>query len=97
MGESSVAVAGPDRAVRLVGSPGDAVSLVPVGGPAGGVTTRGLAWALAGADLGWNSIRGVSNVIDSVPASVEVHSGRLLVIEPAGVAALLSAKEREAR
>ncbi len=97
MGDACVAVAGPDRAVRLVGSPGDAASLVPFGGPAGGVTTRGLVWALAGADLGSDSVRGVSNVIESVPASVAVHSGRLLVIEPAGVAALLSAKERKTR
>lgn len=65
-----------------VGAPvGSLVSLLPIGAPAAGVTTRGLRWALTGATLELGSSRGLSNVVVSTPASVSLESGTLLVVE----------------
>ena len=47
---------------RLAGSPGELLTLVPLGGPAEGVTTQGLEYPLAGETLEPGTTRGVSNV-----------------------------------
>ena len=46
---------------RVTGRPGQVVSLVPVGGAASGVTTKGLAWPLRAETLEPGTTRGVSN------------------------------------
>ena len=69
--------------VALGGGPGDLVTLLPVGGDAAGVTTRGLRWALDGATLRLGRSRGLSNEIVSQPASVSLEQGTLLVVETA--------------
>jgi len=69
------------RRLRLVGVPGDLVTLLPLGEQARGVTTDGLRWALDGATLALGRSRGLSNVIDSAPASVSLERGTLLVVE----------------
>jgi len=66
---------------RLAGAIGDLVTLLPVGGAAGGVTTAGLRWPLDGATLTMGRSRGLSNEIVSSPASVQLREGTLLVIE----------------
>jgi thiamine pyrophosphokinase len=68
------------EAIGLEGAPGDLVSLVPLGGDAHGVWTRGLAWALHGDTLRFGSSRGVSNEMTSGEAGVEVGEGLLLVV-----------------
>ncbi len=63
---------------------GDLVSLLPFDGPATGVTTHGLRWALSGARLPAGISRGLSNEVLGRPAEaprVELGGGRLLVIE----------------
>ena len=67
----------------LTGSPGDLVTLLPVGGDAGGVTTEGLRWALHAATLRMGRSRGLSNVVIGAPASVRIGEGTLLVVEKA--------------
>ena len=62
---------------------GDLVSLLPVGGDAVGVTTAGLRWPLQAATLRIGRSRGISNEIVSVPASVALEGGALLVVETA--------------
>jgi thiamine pyrophosphokinase len=62
---------------------GDLVSLLPVGGDAVGVTTEGLRWPLHAATLRIGRSRGISNEIVSVPASVALEGGSLLVVETA--------------
>jgi thiamine pyrophosphokinase len=57
------------------------VGLLPVGGDAEGVTTRGLRFALDAATLRLGRTRGLANEVVSVPASVALESGVLLVIE----------------
>jgi thiamine pyrophosphokinase len=63
------------------GRVGDLVSLVPVGGMAGGVTTDGLAYPLAGETLVLGRTRGVSNERTAARMRITLESGRLLVIE----------------
>ena len=60
---------------------GDTVSLLPIGGDAIGVTTRGLRYPLDGETLSLGASRGLSNVVDNTPASVRLQVGSLLVVE----------------
>ncbi len=68
------------EATEIVGEPGDIVTLLPVGGPAEGVRTAGLRWALDGERLVPGSTRGVSNELDTTAATVSVTAGVLLAI-----------------
>jgi thiamine pyrophosphokinase len=80
-GATTIRVVTGGRRLELAGSVGDLVTLLPVGGPAHGVTTTGLRWALNGASLAMGRSRGLSNEVSSIPASVSVGDGSLLVIE----------------
>jgi thiamine pyrophosphokinase len=68
-----------DRA-EIHGEPGDVVTLLAVGGPADGVVTDGLRWALTGERLPAGSTRGVSNELATATARVALSSGTLLAI-----------------
>ena len=71
------------RGRRLLhGDVGSTVSLLPVGGPAEEITTRGLAWELVGDTLRPGSTRGVSNVTTAPVVDVSVETGCLLVVFP---------------
>lgn len=65
----------------LVGSAGDLVTLLPIGGDASGVTTHGLRWRLDGASLRMGRSRGLSNEVLAAPASVRLERGTLFVVE----------------
>jgi len=69
--------------LTLRGDPGDLVTLLPISGDAGGVTTAGLRWALDGSTLPMGGSRGLSNVVVESGASVRLTEGVLLVIETA--------------
>jgi thiamine pyrophosphokinase len=79
-GEEEVLVLRSGEKITLQGGPGDLVSLLPLGGDAHGVRTRGLAWALHGETLQFGFSRGVSNKMMASTASVEVDAGYLLVV-----------------
>lgn len=64
------------------GSVGDLLTLVPVGGTVAGIRTRGLRFPLRDEPLHPGTTRGVSNVIDVLPATVAVATGTLLAIRP---------------
>ncbi len=66
----------------LHGTPGELVTLLPLGGAADGVTTSGLEYPLDGETLGPGSTRGVSNVFTSAEARVALAEGILLAIRP---------------
>ena len=70
-GEGSLSV-GPLEAI---------VTLIPVNGDAEGVTTQGLRFPLRDETLRFGRARGLSNEVDSLPASVTVRKGSLLVFE----------------
>jgi thiamine pyrophosphokinase len=63
------------------GRKGDLVSLLPLGGRAGGVTTEGLRYRLVEEPLELGRSRGLSNVRTAPVARITLNSGRLLVIE----------------
>lgn len=68
------------QSVDVQGTIGDIVALLPLAGPARGITTGGLHYALAGEDLAFGRARGVSNVLTTPTASISVAEGMLLVI-----------------
>ena len=68
------------QSVDVPGAVGDIVALLPLAGPARGITTRGLQYALAGGDLAFGRARGVSNVMTAPVASISLAGGLLLVI-----------------
>lgn len=70
----------------LNAQPGEIVSLLPIGGDAIGITTRGLKFPLTNETLHLGSSRGVSNVVVDNGAEVQVTNGLLLcIISPSEV------------
>jgi thiamine pyrophosphokinase len=65
--------------LELRGEEGDIVTLLPLGRDATGVTTTGLEWALDHATLRPGPARGVSNLMISSSARVQLADGLLLV------------------
>lgn len=64
----------------ITGSAGDIVTLLALGGDAGGVTTRGLLYPLVRETIHFGSARGLSNVMLTSEATVSVDSGVLIAI-----------------
>jgi thiamine pyrophosphokinase len=81
-GRASLFVVRPGRPVTVTGVPGQVVTLLPVGGPATGVRTDGLRFALGGEQLDPWSARAVSNEFVTPTATVAVDGGVLLVVLP---------------
>lgn len=67
---------------RLQADIGQLISLIPMHGPAGGVTTSGLSWPLDGATLAAGSSRGMSNRFVATEAVVRVGAGVVLAVLP---------------
>jgi len=67
---------------ELLGDVGEILTLLAVGGPATGITTQGLRYALRSGGLPAGTSRGVSNVVESTPATVELEDGTLLAVFP---------------
>lgn len=68
----------------LPGDPGDTLSLLPLGGDAGGITTQGLHYALQNETLRFGPARGVSNVIQAAGARLSFSDGLLLIVHTPG-------------
>ena len=64
----------------LPGRPGDLVSLLPLGHAAVGVTLYGMEYPLQNATLELGTTWGISNLVHSSPALVQLEKGILLVI-----------------
>jgi thiamine pyrophosphokinase len=75
-----IRLVGPGRA-DLAGRIGDLVSLLPFGGDAGGLTTKGLRYPLRDESLPSGPSRGLSNVRVANDAFLIVGSGRILIVE----------------
>ncbi len=67
--------------LELDGQVGDPISLIPWGGSAT-VTTHGLRWPLAHAELSPFSALGISNEFVAEAVAVTVSSGVVLVVQP---------------
>ena len=68
------------ESAAITGSPGDTVSLIPLGGDALGVTTAGLEYPLNGESLAFGATRGVSNLLLGETAKVHLQGGLLLCV-----------------
>lgn len=66
--------------ITLHGHPGDTISLIPLAGPATGITTQGLEYPLQDEDLHFGSTRGVSNVLLDQEARISLQDGLLLCL-----------------
>lgn len=65
---------------QIHGQPGDTVSLIPLLGDASGISTRGLEYPLEKGTLRFGATRGVSNVMRTQLARVQLDEGLLLVV-----------------
>ena len=70
----------PGKGLEIQGSPGDTVSLIPLGGKPLGITSRGLEYPLHNESLEFGGTRGISNVLLSETASVTLREGLLLCV-----------------
>jgi len=66
----------------LRGAVGSIVSLLTPAGSVRGVTTTGLRWPLRGDELPSGTTRGVSNEMTDPVATVALHDGVLLAVQP---------------
>jgi thiamine pyrophosphokinase len=80
LGDALIAVVRDERSID--GRVGELISLYAVGGPAHGVTTDGLRWALDDGDLLPGSSLGLSNELSEPLATVRVREGVVLAIRP---------------
>jgi thiamine pyrophosphokinase len=67
----------------IPGNSGDTISLIPLGGDASGVATKGMKYPLNNENLSMRT-RGISNLIDNPPAHVTFTRGLLLVVHTPG-------------
>ena len=81
--------------VTLTGPRGGHVTLLPVHGPAHGVSTEGLLYPLEGETLAPGSTRGVSNELLDAQAHVRVTAGVLLAIQPGSVGTHVRRRSRD--
>lgn len=71
------------RGRRIIhGDVGRLVSLIPMGGPVTGVTTKGLRWDLDEATMQPGTTLGVSNEFTGPVADIRIASGCLLAVVP---------------
>ncbi len=68
----------------IAGRTGDTISLIPLGGEARGITSRGLKYPLRDESLEFGPARGISNVMLCDSASLELRTGLLLIIHTRG-------------
>jgi thiamine pyrophosphokinase len=82
LGPARVHIVRPTNRCTVSGTPGELLTLLPVGGPASGVRTDGLLYPLRGEALASGTSRGVSNVLTGTTAQVSLTDGTLLCVLP---------------
>ncbi|MDP7525844.1 MAG: thiamine diphosphokinase [Dehalococcoidales bacterium] len=70
----------------VTGHPGDTLSLIPLGGHASGITTKGLEYALRNEELSFAPARGISNLMETPSVHIKLSKGLLLTIHTPGQA-----------
>ncbi|MFC1969221.1 thiamine diphosphokinase [Chloroflexota bacterium] len=68
----------------ISGHPGDTVSLIPLGGDASGITTKGLKYSLKDEKLTFGPARGLSNLLEKPSVHIRLSEGLLLAIHIPG-------------
>ena len=82
IGASRIHIIQPGHGLHFGATPGQTISLIPLGGAAKGVTTTGLKWNLTRDTLKLFASRGVSNLVCDSHVSIAVRKGHLAVIIP---------------
>lgn len=77
-GNQEIRLLRPGHQTNLAGQAGDTLSLIPLAGDAGGITTQGLEYPLHQETLLFGATRGVSNVLTGIEASIRFEQGLLL-------------------
>ena len=75
-------VRGGEPVTELKAEVGELLTLLAVGGDARGITTSGVRYALRDEPLAAATSRGVSNVVESTPVTIELKDGTLLAVFP---------------
>ncbi len=70
-----------ERENIIEGSPGEIISIIPVGGDVFGVTTQGLDYPLKDEKLEFGKSRGVSNVMTGEKCRICIKKGQALIIK----------------
>jgi thiamine pyrophosphokinase len=70
--------------LELTGKVGQTISLLPWGGNAVGVRTRGMKWELHGEKLPFGRVRGMSNIMRHNKVHISLSEGMLLVVHQRG-------------
>jgi thiamine pyrophosphokinase len=81
LGDARLTVLHGPTTATLHGTPGDLVTLLPLHGPATGITTSGLAYPLQAEDLRPGTTRGISNEMLTTEAQLDLRSGTLLAVQ----------------
>ena len=68
----------------ITGNPGDTLSLIPLSGDVGNITTQGLEYTLNHETLAFGPARGMSNVLTDTEVRFTFKSGLLLVVRTMG-------------
>jgi thiamine pyrophosphokinase len=66
--------------MKLAGQPGHTVSLMPLAGPASGVSLKGFEFPLTNETLPVGTTRGISNLFQNETVEIEIQAGHLLVV-----------------
>ncbi len=82
-GSQTVRVLRPGRNI-IRGEVGDTLSLIPLGGPALGISTAGLYYPLKSEPLRFGQARGISNVLTHPNVQIQFNTGLLLMIHSIG-------------
>ncbi len=80
-GHVQAQVVRPGLPVTLTATTGDTVSALPLSDTVTGITYSGMDYPLVDHTLQLGSTRGMSNKVASTPATVQIDSGRLLLVE----------------
>jgi len=69
---------------EITGESGDTLSLIPLGGAVHGVSTENLHYPLINETLDFGPARGISNVMTTKTATIQIRQGKLLLIHTLG-------------
>jgi len=79
-GPQEISLIGGGQIKQIRGEKGNTVSLIPLSGDARGISTYGLEYPLDNGILRFGATRGVSNIMQSQHARVQLENGLLLVV-----------------
>lgn len=79
-GSTDIFRIGSGQKITVSGRPGDRLSIIPLNGPACGVSLSGLAYPLSDHDIPVGATLGISNVFTHPQARIELRQGILLCV-----------------